>query len=408
MELFTPVKLGDLDLKNRIVMAPLTRRRANSEGVPSKSAALYYAQRASAGLIVSEGTCISPEGIGDRGLPGLWSDEQVERWRDSTHAVHDRGGLIVAQLWHTGRASHPKLQPDGGPAVAPSAIPIEKDRELDGEIIPSAVPRALSTEEIPRVIADYVRAGENAIAAGFDGVEIHGANGYLVDEFLQDASNQRTDEYGGSIENRVRFLREVLEGLTGALGAGRVGLRISPASTFQSMHDSSPYELWSRALEVIEGFDLAYLHLVEPGISGSESHRGNAAEIDSAWVRERYSGRLIAAGLYTAETGHQAIREQRLEAVVYGRLYTSNPDLVERFRVGAPLNPPQRPTFYTFDDVGYIDFPSLRAEELLKDLIDQRVDVNDFEAAFGASEFTGEVPYANWEASWALHHFRHQ
>jgi N-ethylmaleimide reductase len=207
MKLFTPVRLGALELQNRMVMAPLTRRRAGADGVPSPSARLYYEQRAEAGLIVSEGTCISPEGVGDRRLPGLWSDEQIAAWREITRAVHYRGGRIVAQLWHTGRASHPRLQPGGAPAVAPSAIAIEKDRELDGEMIPSAVPRALETEEIPRVVADYARAARNAISAGFDGVELHGANGYLIDEFLQDGTNRRTDRYGGSIENRIRFLR---------------------------------------------------------------------------------------------------------------------------------------------------------------------------------------------------------
>lgn len=401
-DMFGPVRMGDLELRNRIVLAPLTRRRADESGNPSASAALYYAQRAGAGLIVSEGTCISPEAVGDRRLPGLWSDSQIEGWRTVTNEVHQHGGLIVAQLWHTGRASHPLLQPGGADAVAPSAIAIEKDRELDGEMIPSALPRALGTEEVSRVVADYAAAARNAMVAGFDGVELHGANGYLIDEFLQDGSNVRSDRYGGSAGARTLFLREVLDAVTSAVGSGRTGLRISPSSMFQSMHDSAPFELWERVLETVAEFDIAFLHMVEPGISGSESHRSHAESIDSAWVRARYPGRLIAAGLYTAESAQEAVSNGRLDAVAFGRLFTSNPDLPERLRVDAPLSPPDRATFYTADDVGYIDFPSLAAEALLRELRSGTRSADELVTGLQFGRFSGETPYAAWEVAWAL------
>ncbi|MDX2376118.1 alkene reductase [Microbacterium sp. LRZ72] len=406
MRLFTPTRLGDLALRNRVVLAPLTRRRADPQAVPSASAPLYYAQRADAGLIVSEGTCISAEGIGDRRLPGLWTDEQIARWRTVTEAVHARAGLIVAQLWHTGRASHPLLQAGGEPAVAPSAIAIEKDRELDGEIIPSTVPRALETGEIARVVSDYAVAAENAIGAGFDGVELHGANGYLIDEFLQDGSNVRTDQYGGSVEARTLFLREVLEAVTGTLGKERVGLRISPSSMFQSMQDSEPYVLWARVLEVVAEFDLAFLHVVEPGVSGSESHRSHADGIDSAWIRARYPGRLIAAGRYTAESAEAAVEAGQVDAVAFGRLFTSNPDLPVRLRARAALTPPDRTTFYTAGDEGYVDWPSLEAEKLLRELESGSRFERELEADLSSAEFGGSTSYSEWEAAWALSRYR--
>lgn len=405
MALLEPVTLGELNLRNRVVLAPLTRRRASAAAVPSPSAPLYYAQRADAGLIISEGACISAEGIGDRRLPGLWTDEQLRGWEAVTDAVHSRGGLIVAQLWHTGRASHPALQPGGVAPVAPSAIAIDKDRELDGRMVPSAVPRPLGSDEIPRVVRDYATAARNAIAAGFDGVELHGANGYLIDEFLQDCSNHRTDAYGGSVENRTRFLREVLDAVVDSIGAGRTAIRISPASTFQSMHDSTPYELWTRVLEVIGGSGLAYLHLVEPGISGSESHSSHADGIDSRWARARYPHPLIAAGRYTAESATAAIDSGTLNAVAFGRLFTSNPDLAIRFAERARLAPPDRTTFYTADDRGYVDWPSLAAERLLQELESGERDEAQLAATISAP-FSGTTPHDEWEAAWAVTQYR--
>lgn len=405
MKLFTPVKLGSFELRNRIVMAPLTRQRAGADAVPSPSARLYYEQRAEAGLIVSEGTCISAEGIGDRRLPGIWSDEQVSAWREITKAVHDRGGTIIAQLWHTGRASHPKLQTGGVPAVAPSAIAISGDRVLDDEVIPSAIPRALETDEIPRVVADYAHAATKALSAGFDGVELHGANGYLIDEFLQDGTNRRTDKYGGSIENRITFLREVLDATTGAIGAERVALRLSPSSMFQSMHDSNPYELWAQVLAAVEPYDLAFLHVVEQGISGSESHRSHAEGIDSAWVRERYSGCLIAAGRYGRDTAESALESGRLDAVAFGRSFIPNPDLVSRFKQGSPLRALDRDTRYTAHDEGYIDQPTIRAEQYLEELKSGSLTPEALRAESGADEWSSQVPIEAWEAAWALDTF---
>ena len=405
MKLFSPVTLGSLELKNRIVMAPLTRQRAGKDAIPSPSARLYYEQRAEAGLIVSEGTCISAEAIGDRRLPGIWTEEQISAWREITKAVHDRSGKIIAQLWHTGRASHPKLQPGGAPAVAPSAIAIAGNRVLDDEVIPSAVPRALETDEIPRVVADYARAAVNALSAGFDGVELHGANGYLIDEFLQDGTNQRTDKYGGSIDNRINFLREVLDATVGAIGADRVALRLSPSSMFQSMHDSNPYELWAQVLAAVEPYDLAFLHIVEPGISGSESHRSHAEGIDSAWVRERYAGRLIAAGRYERESAEAAVESGRLDAVAFGRLFLPNPDLVTRFREDAPLSPLDRDTRYTAYDEGYIDQPSFKAQQFLAALESGSITPEALRAESGADAWSNQVSFESWEAAWALNAF---
>lgn len=395
MKLFTPASLGSLKLRNRIVMAPMTRNRAGADAVPSPSAPLYYAQRSTAGLIVSEGTCISPEGVGDRRIPGLWSEEQIRGWKPVTDAVHGQGSLIVAQLWHTGRASHPALQPGGKLAVAPSAIAIRDDRYLDGDMVPHAVPRALELPEIKEIGSHYARAARNAIEAGFDGVELHGANGYLIDQFLQDASNQRTDEYGGPIENRVRFLREVLQVTTEAIGADRVGLRISPSSTFQSMSDSDPAALWTRVLEVISEFDLAYLHVVEPGISGSSSEARPADSIDSAWVRKRYSGKLITAGEYTRERADAAIGADTADAIGFGRLFVSNPDLPKRFAEDALSNEPNRDTFYQGDDIGYIDQPSLEAEELLQKYLDEGAAKTDV-------VLSAETRLEDWPKAWAL------
>lgn len=403
--MFTPVSLGDLALRNRFVMAPLTRRRADADGIPSASASLYYAQRADAGMIVSEGVCISPEAVGDRRLPGIWSSEQIASWRQVTAAVHARGGTIVAQLWHTGRGSHPLVQPNGQDPVAPSAIATSSDYRLDGEVMPSAVPRALGIEEIPRVIGDYATAAQNALQAGFDGVELHGANGYLIDEFLQNSSNQREDHYGGDAQNRARFLDELLGAVTNAVGSRRVGLRISPSSTFQSMSDSDPHALWGHVVTVIDSHALSYLHVVEPGITGSVNHQSNADDIGSAWIRERYAGPLIAAGRYDADSAEAAVASGQLDAVAFGRLYTSNPDLPERFRQRAELVEPHRPTFYTADDGGYIDWPSLRAEALLRELSSGEADPARLRQALSTHELSGETPFEEWEIAWALSRF---
>jgi N-ethylmaleimide reductase len=405
MKIFTPVELGGFKLRNRMVIAPMTRLRSNAEGVPSASAPLYYAQRSGAGLIVSEGVCISAEGVGDLRLPGIWTVDQIEVWKKVTAAVHAENGLIIAQLWHTGRASHPLLQSSGA-AVAPSAIAIKGTRNHGGKIIPQAVPRALDIEEIPRVVADYARAAKSAIDAGFDGVELHGANGYLVDQFLQDVSNTRTDAYGGSVENRTRFLKEVVYALVEAVGSDRVAVRISPASTFQSMGDSQPEKLWAHVLSELSTFNLAFLHSVEPGISGASSEKYNANSIDHNWIRSRYSGNLVATGQYTLERAEQELESGTLDAVGFGRLYTSNPDLAERFQQGAALIEPDPSTFYQGEDVGYIDWPSMEGEQLLRQLESDAATIEEVSANLSADQLTAKTSLAEWPRVWALSEFR--
>ncbi|MER6689253.1 alkene reductase [Streptomyces minutiscleroticus] len=361
--LFDPVQLGALSLSNRIVMPPLTRSRALADGRPGPSARLYYAQRASAGLIVTEGTAISPEAVGNPGIPGLWTDEQVQAWKPVTDAVHEAGAAVVTQLWHTGRASHPSLQPDGKDPVGPSAIGIDGLTFARNGRTPYVTPRALATEEIPAIVDQYGRAARNAAAAGFDGVELHAANGYLIDQFLQDSANRRTDRYGGSIENRARLLLEAVDALIDAFGADRVGVRLSPSSTFQDMSDSDPVALFTHVLDALAQRDLAYLHLVEPGIVGDDSAAGQrpADSIDSAWVRKRYPGHLIAAGGYDRETALRAVESGTVDAVAFGRAFIANPDLPARLAEGAELNEADRATFYGGDDHGYVDYPFLKA-----------------------------------------------
>ncbi|MEV4648552.1 alkene reductase [Saccharopolyspora sp. NPDC049357] len=361
--LFEPVDLGTLKLRNRFVMAPMTRSRAHRDGILPESAPTYYAQRATAGLIVSEGVCISPVAVGNPKVPGIWTDDQIASWANVADAVHKADGTIVAQLWHTGRASHPSLQPGGLPQVAPSAIKIEGSTFARDGRTPHETPRALETLEIPVIVAQYGRAAHNAIAAGLDGVEIHAANGYLIDQFLQDNTNTRTDAYGGSIENRVRFLSEVVAEVSAAIGPDRVGVRISPASTFQDMADSDPAALFSHVLNVLDEAEVAYLHIVEPGIGGSQDvasdHDRARQALGSSWARENYSGKIIAAGGYLSDSAESVLVNGHADAVAFGRPYISNPDLPTRIAANAPLAESDRATYYGGDDTGYIDYPTL-------------------------------------------------
>jgi len=363
--LLTPVQVGRYSLPNRLVMAPLTRNRASADELaPQAMHATYYAQRASAGLILTEATQISPQGIGYPLTPGIYSDAQVTAWKAVTDAVHARGGHIFLQLWHVGRISHPSLQPDGALPVAPSAIaPQGMANTYSGEQ-PFVTPRALELEEIPGIIADYRKAAENALAAGFDGVEVHSANGYLLDQFLQDGSNHRTDAYGGSIENRARLLFEVLETVIDVWGSDRVGIRLSPSGTFNDISDSNPKALFSYVVESLNRYNLAYLHLIEPrtGNDAANPAHPDAIDLTTAYFRTIYTGILLSAGGYTQESGNGAIAAGETDLVVYGRLYISNPDLVERFRLNAPLNPYDRNTFYGGDERGYIDYPTLEMQ----------------------------------------------
>ncbi|WP_413805786.1 alkene reductase [Streptomyces sp. OE57] len=396
--LFGPTQLGAFALSNRTVMAPLTRSRALPDGRPGPSARLYYAQRASAGLIVSEGTAISPEGVGNPNIPGLWSQGQIQAWKPIVSAVHDAGSTFVAQLWHTGRASHPSLQPGGKTPVGPSAIAISgRTFTRDGRV-PYVTPRPLETDEIAGIVDQYRQAAVNAREAGFDGVELHAANGYLIDQFLQDNANHRTDRYGGSVENRARLLLEVLDALSEAVGAARVGVRLSPSSTFQDMADSDPIALFTHVFEALSSRRLAYLHLVEPGISGSETAQRSADAIDSAWTRSRYAGQLIAAGNFTRETAIKTVVDGTADAIAFGRDFLANPDLPDRLVREAPLNEAQRPTFYGGTDQGYIDYPSMEAEQLL-------AEVRTRQELPGHVELNGETPLHQWPLAWALQQF---
>ncbi len=324
----------------------------------------YYRQRASAGLIVSEATQVSQQGQGYPGTPGIHSPEQVEGWKEVTSAAHNAGGKIFLQLWHVGRISHRSHQPNGALPVAPSAIkPSGGTYSPDWEEVPFETPRALDTAEIPGIVEQYRRGAENAEAAGFDGVEIHGANGYLLDQFLQDGSNQRTDQYGGSIENRARLLLDVVDAVIAVWGRGRVGVRFSPYSAFNDMKDSDPIALFTHVIERLSKRGIAYLHLIEPRASFAGERDGNIAEApETARIfRRSFPGVLISAGGHTLESAQQVIQSGLADAVAFGRLFIANPDLPERVRRGAALNRYDRSTFYGGDAKGYTDYPALVA-----------------------------------------------
>jgi N-ethylmaleimide reductase len=363
--LFDPLRLGDTTIKNRVVMAPLTRMRSKQPGnIPQELNATYYAQRASAGLIIAEATQVSQQGQGYPGTPGIYSDEQVAGWQLVTKAVHAAGGTIFLQLWHVGRISHRSHQPEGGLPVAPSAIqPSGGTFSADWKPVKFETPRALETAEIPGIVADYRRGAENAKRAGFDGVEVHGANGYLLDQFLQDGSNKRTDQYGGTIQNRARLFLEVVDQAVAVWGAGRVGVRLSPYGTFNDMSDSDPVALFTYVLGELQNRGIAYVHLIEPRASlagGQEGVVGGAPEARTIF-RAAFRGPIISAGGYGREEAVQAVSEGLVDAVAFGRLFIANPDLPQRLQTDAPLNPYDRATFYGGAAKGYTDYPTLSA-----------------------------------------------
>ena len=365
--LFSPVNIGALALKHRVVMPPLTRMRAGQPGdVPTALNAQYYGQRASdGGLIIAEATQISPTARGYPSTPGIHSTEQIEGWRGVTSAVHARGGLIVLQLWHVGRISHSSLQPGGQLPVAPSAIAAQgRAFTAAWKQVPLEPPRALETEEIDGIIDDYRQAARNALAAGFDGVELHAANGYLIEQFMTSRSNHRTDRYGGSIPNRVRLLLEATAALIEVAGADRVGVRLSPFGTFNDVGDDDPLPLYQHAISALTELSPAYLHLIEPRVSGTAEGEKVMAEAPSAieLFRPLWQGALIAAGGYTEESARRVLEAGQADAVAIGRAFISNPDLVDRLRAGAPLNPWNRPTFYGGGAEGYTDYPSLEPD----------------------------------------------
>jgi N-ethylmaleimide reductase len=352
-DLFTPFQLGPLQLPNRIVMAPMTRNRAGEGNVSTALNVEYYRQRASAGLIVTEATQVSPQGVGYPGTPGIHTEPQVAGWRQVTDAVHRADGRIFLQLWHVGRISHPSLQPDGVLPVAPSAIAAEGEVFTATGPQPFVVPRALETAEIPGVIAQFEDGARRALAAGFDGVEIHAAHGYLIDQFLRDGTNRRTDGYGGSVANRARFLLEVTEAVAGVWGAERVGVRLSPLGTFNSMSDSDPASTFGFIAEALGRYGLAYLHVVEGG------HESADGPFDWAELKRRFRGPYVANGDYSRERGSAVLAAGRADLVSFATAYIANPDLVARFRSDAPLADPDPSKFYGGDHRGYTDYPAL-------------------------------------------------
>jgi N-ethylmaleimide reductase len=356
-DLFQPARLGPLTLPNRVVMAPLTRSRAGAGDVPSPLAATYYAQRASAGLIISEATQITQQGKGYAWTPGIETPAQVAGWRAVTDALHAAGGRIFMQLWHVGRISHPSLQLGGGLPVAPSAERPEGNAFTEAGFQPFQTPRPLETDEIPGIVEDYRRAARNAQEAGFDGVEIHAANGYLIDQFLRDKTNKRTDRYGGSVENRTRFLLEVTEAVVSVWGGDRVGVRISPLSPFNDIADSKPQALFTHVAESLSRFGLAYLHVVEGATGGPREMQGG---FDSQELRRAFKGLYMANNGYDLALAQHTLREGRADLIAFGRPFIANPDLVERLRTGAKLTNVDPKTLYGGDGHGYIDYPALQ------------------------------------------------
>ncbi len=353
-DLFSPLTFGDLTLPNRVVMAPLTRNRAGPGFVPQALNVEYYRQRASAGLIITEATQVAPEGLGYPDTPGIYSDEQVAGWRRVTEAVHERGGRVFLQLWHVGRISHPSLQPDGQLPVAPSAVrPAGQAVTYQGPQ-DFVTPRALTLAELPAIREQYRRGAENARAAGFDGVEIHNANGYLLDQFLRDGTNRRTDAYGGAIENRMRFPLEVLEAVLTVWPAQRVGLRLSPNGTMNDMSDSDPQATFGAMITALNRYDLAYLHIVT---ALAADIRHGAHPIPASAFRALYNGRLMLNGEYDGARAQETVRGGLADLISFGRLFLANPDLPERLRRAARLNDPDPTTFYGGDARGYTDYP---------------------------------------------------
>jgi N-ethylmaleimide reductase len=364
LSLFSPLQLGPYRLEHRVIMAPLTRMRAEKPSLaPQPLNAEYYAQRATpGGLIIAEASPVMVTGHGNSGTPGIYSDAQMKGWRGVVEAVHAKGGLIFLQLWHVGRVSHSSFQPGGVLPVAPSAVPISPDlKTITAHGKPAAyeTPRALETGEISDAVEGFRQAARNALHCGFDGVEIHGANGYLIEQFLQSRSNLRTDGYGGTIENRARFLMEITQAVIEVWGANRVGVRLSPYGVANDSGEADPMPLYTHVVEALNPLGLAYLHFIEPRSSGAGRAEVNHQNVPSAMVlfRPIWRGVLIAAGGFTGEAAEAAVAEAHADAVAFGRIFISNPDLPRRLREGFPLTPYNRATFYGGEEKGYTDYP---------------------------------------------------
>ena len=363
--LFSPLDLGPYRLQHRVVMAPLTRMRADRSSLaPRALNAKYYGQRATpGGLIIAEASPVTVTGRGNPATPGIYSDEQISGWRSVVDAVHAKGGLIFLQLWHVGRVSHSSFQPEGRLPVAPSAVPITGNGMLamtsDGKMVAYETPRALEIDEVEEIVEAFREAASNAMKAGFDGVEIHGANGYLLEQFLQSRTNLRTDRYGGGIENRARLLLEITEAAVGIWGAERVGVRLSPYGVANGSGEVDPMPLYTHLIKTLDSLGLAYLHFIEPRSSGAGRAEVNHQNVPSAMVlfRPFWRGVLISAGGFTGETAEAAISAGQADAIAFGRIFISNPDLPRRLQHGFPLTPYNRATFYGGEEAGYTDYP---------------------------------------------------
>lgn len=358
-KLFEPFKLGGITLANRVVMAPLTRNRAAEGMVPSPLAAEYYGQRASAGLLITEASQISQQGQGYQDTPGIYSKAQVEGWRKVTDRVHAEGGRIFIQLWHVGRISHVSLQPDGGAPVAPSAIKANTKTFVGGAFADVSAPRALELSEIPGIIDGYRQAALNALEAGFDGVEIHGANGYLLDQFAKDGTNKRTDAYGGSIENRARLMLEVSKVVVDAIGADKTGIRISPVTPANDVSDSNPQPLFDYIVDQLNALNLVYLHVIEGATGGPR----DVAPFDYAALRKHFKGAYMANNGYDLALANKMLDQGAADLIAFGKPFIANPDLVERLKTGAPLNEGDKSTFYGGGAKGYTDYPTLKQSQ---------------------------------------------
>lgn len=355
-DLFSPARFGGIEMANRIVMSSLTRNRAGEGNVPTPLVAEYYRQRATAGLILTEASPISPEAHGYPRTPGIHTDAQIAGWKQVTDAVHRAGGKIALQLWHVGRISHPDLQPGGQLPVAPSAIRAAGQTFTGQGMKDFVTPRALDTAELPGLVKTYAQAAKNALAAGFDGVEVHAGNGYLLDQFLRSATNRRTDAYGGSKENRARLLLEVLDAVIAAIGNERLGLRLSPVTPFNDISDANPQETFEYVVEQLNPRRLAFLDILQ-GTGGAPREQWEPFDYDR--LRSLYEGNLILNNGYDFASAQEALKQGKTDAIAFGRMLLANPDLVERFRRGAPLNQPDYDKLYSGEEKGYTDYPSL-------------------------------------------------
>jgi len=358
-KLHTPIQLGPFNFAHRVVLAPLTRMRAETGAIPGAMMAEYYAQRSSqGGFLVGEATIAAENGNGYLGAPGLYDDSQIAGWKLVTDAVHAKGGKIFLQLYHAGRQSNSQLQPGGGQPVAPSAVEHGGVAYTESGWVPNTPPRALTIDEIKSLVESFRAAAKRGIAAGFDGVEIHAANGYLFDQFLQDGSNKRTDIYGGSFENRARFLLEVVDAVSSVWGSKRVAVRLGPSGNWGDMSDTDPKGLFTYVVQQLDKLDLAYLHLIEPRIAGNiEDETKDQAPVAAQLMRRHFRGVIIAAGGFNGESANAIIEAGDADMVAFGRHFIANPDLPERLRNGWPLNDYDRPSFFGGTEAGYTDYP---------------------------------------------------